>query len=87
MTRIRPTPGPRRALYFNDSVVVGWYMIYSAQFEQLPLRQRPHCTTGSLAILSGKGRDRRYLRLSPADRRAIIEILRDTKPDLPAYFR
>jgi hypothetical protein len=24
--------------------------------------------------------------LSPADRRAVVEILRDTKPDLPAYF-
>ena len=49
-------------------------------------------TLGRLAsrvasILSGKERDQKYLGLSPDDRRAIIEILRDTKAGLPDYFR
>jgi hypothetical protein len=38
-------------------------------------------------VLSGEAREKPYSRLSPADRRAIIEILRDTKKDLPASFR
>jgi hypothetical protein len=38
-------------------------------------------------ILSGKEKDSRYTRLRAAERRAIVEILRDTKPDLPDYFR
>ena len=39
------------------------------------------------AILSGKAAGAQYRQLSAVDRRAVIEILRDTKPDLPAYFR
>jgi hypothetical protein len=38
------------------------------------------------AILSGTERDRRYDRLSATDRQAIVEILRDTKTDLPPSF-
>ena len=38
-------------------------------------------------ILSGAETNRRYTRLKAADRTAVIEILRETKPDLPAYFR
>jgi hypothetical protein len=38
-------------------------------------------------ILSGEETDKKYARLSLADRQAIIEILRDTKPDLPGYFQ
>jgi hypothetical protein len=38
-------------------------------------------------ILSGRDKDNRYGRLTPADRTAVLEILRDTKTDLPPYFR
>jgi hypothetical protein len=38
-------------------------------------------------ILSGKDASVRYAHLSAENRQAIIEILRDTKPDLPAEFR
>jgi hypothetical protein len=38
-------------------------------------------------VLSGGAADARYQALSPADRDAVIAILRDTKPDLPEYFR
>jgi hypothetical protein len=37
-------------------------------------------------VLSGKDQDARYRHISASDRKAILEILRDTKPDLPAYF-
>jgi hypothetical protein len=38
-------------------------------------------------ILSGQDKSKRYDRLTTADRQAIVEILRDTKPDLPEYFQ
>jgi hypothetical protein len=39
-------------------------------------------------VLSGEEQDDRYrAALSLADRQAIVEILRDTKTDLPAYFQ
>jgi hypothetical protein len=38
-------------------------------------------------ILSGREQDPRYRRLTIDDRRAIVEILRDTKKDVPEYFR
>jgi len=62
------------------------YMIYSSQFEKLPAEARAAVYERLFAILSGKDKDRRYQRISNADRRAILEILRDTKPDLPKYF-
>ena len=39
------------------------------------------------AILSGEESGRPYDRLTEEDRRAVIEILIDTKPGLPDYFR
>jgi len=39
-------------------------------------------------VLSGQEQDPRYrAALSLADRRAIVEILRETKSDLPSYFK
>jgi hypothetical protein len=38
-------------------------------------------------ILSGEEKAPKYARLSPADRQAIVDILRETKPGLPAYFQ
>jgi uncharacterized membrane protein len=38
------------------------------------------------AVLSGKETSPALKRLTPADRRAILEILRATKKGLPAYF-
>jgi hypothetical protein len=39
-------------------------------------------------VLSGTERGDRYRRaLSRQDRQVIVEILRDTKKDLPEYFR
>ena len=38
------------------------------------------------SVLSGRVTGEPYTRLSPADRRAIVEILRATKPGLPPQF-
>jgi len=37
-------------------------------------------------VLSGRERSERYNVLRTADRQAILEILRETKPDLPDYY-
>ena len=63
------------------------YMIYSAAFDGLPTVVKAAIYRRLWRILSGQERAARYARLSGADRRAIIEILRDTKKDLPDYFR
>jgi hypothetical protein len=60
------------------------YMIYSAAFDGLPVEARLAVYQRMWRSLSG---DVSSFRMSAEDRRAIIEILRDTKNDLPDYFR
>jgi hypothetical protein len=63
-------------------------MIYSAAFESLPSPAKEAVYQRLWDVLSGKVKDEKYAgKLSPADREAIIQILRDTKPDLPAYYQ
>ena len=62
------------------------YMIYSAAFEALPVDAREAIYARMWAILSGRDTNPRYARLTEADRRAVIEILRDTLHDFPSYF-
>jgi hypothetical protein len=63
------------------------YMIYSDAFDGLPAGARDAVYRRMYAVLSGAEPTSRYSRLSPSDRRAIIDILRETKRDLPAYFK
>ena len=62
------------------------YMIYSEAFEHLPEPARNAIYLRMWEVLSGSEKGTRYARLSLADRRAIVEILRETKPGLPSYF-
>jgi hypothetical protein len=62
------------------------YMIYSEAFDSLPSEARDAVYKRMWQILSGQESDARYARLSLVDRRAIVEILRETKPDIPSYF-
>jgi hypothetical protein len=63
------------------------YLIYSEPFDRLPERARDAVYARLWAVLSGAVDDERYQRLTAQDRRAVVEILRDTKPGLPDYFR
>ena len=63
------------------------YMIYSPQFDALPASARDAIYRRLWQVLSGQEREKPYTRLASTDRRAIVEILRDTKSDLPDYFR
>jgi hypothetical protein len=63
------------------------YMIYSEAFSALPEPAKVLVYDQLWQVLSGRDKDPRFSRLSAADRQAIIEILRDTKKDLPPNFR
>jgi hypothetical protein len=63
------------------------YMIYSAAFDNLPPSVRDPILQQLYDVLAGKGQSEKFAGLSGADRRAILEILQDTKPNLPAYWR
>ena len=58
------------------------YMIYSAAFDGLPAEAKEAVYQRMWRVLSGEI----VSRLSEGDRRAIVEILRETKKDLPQYF-
>ena len=62
------------------------YMIYSAAFDNMPDIVRERVYQRLYEILTGKDQDPAYARLTNDDRRAILEILRDTKPNLAAYW-
>jgi hypothetical protein len=62
------------------------YLIYSASFDALPGPVRDAIYSRLYEILSGKDQSPQYAYLSAADRRAILEILRDTKTGLPASW-
>lgn len=63
------------------------YMIYTETFDALPPAAKAFAYERLWDVLSGNAIDRAYEGLSSADRRAIIEILRETKSGLPAYFQ
>jgi hypothetical protein len=62
------------------------YMIYSEAFDALPAKAKAAVYERMWRILSGKEQGKAYSNLSLADRRAVVEILRETKKDLPGYF-
>jgi hypothetical protein len=63
------------------------YMIYTEAFDALPPAARDAVYRRLWDVLSGRDTHQRYRVLTAADRQAIIQILRDTKTNLPAYFR
>jgi hypothetical protein len=63
------------------------YLIYSEAFDALPDKIKAHLYKRLWDILSGKDTNSDFQRLTPATRRAILEILCDTKSDLPDYWK
>ncbi len=57
------------------------YTIYSPAFDALPPPVKAAVYARLRAVLSAADRSPRYTRLSARDRTAVLEILRDTKPD------
>ena len=63
------------------------YMIYSPAFDALPDDLKQAIYDRMWIILSGRDRTGKYAKLSFADRRSVVQILRGTKKDLPDYFQ
>jgi len=60
------------------------YMIYAPMFDALPQTARSRVRERLSAVLSGTDAGPKYAHLTPALRTAIVEILRETKPDVMA---
>ena len=63
------------------------YMLYTPAFDALPAIATDAIYARMWEILSGEVQADRYVRLSLADRQSIVDILRDTKTNLPSYFQ
>jgi hypothetical protein len=63
------------------------YMIYSPAFDALPPPALEAVFARIWKVLSGGITGAPYTKLTPDDRAAIVEILKDTKPNLPLYFQ
>jgi hypothetical protein len=62
------------------------YLVYSEAFDALPKPAKEKVYARLYEVLSGKETGSSYEYLSPDARRAILEILRETKNDLPEYW-
>jgi len=63
------------------------YLIYSQAFDDLPVEMKEYVLEKLWQILNGVDKSKKYAHLSDADRLALIQILCDTKPGLPPYWK
>jgi hypothetical protein len=62
------------------------FLIYSESFDGLPEAARERVYRRLWEVLSGQDTSPTFARMTEADRRAVKEILIDTKPGLPEYW-
>jgi hypothetical protein len=62
------------------------YMIYTEAWDKLPEIARMRAYRRLHEVLTGKDQGKKFARLSAEDRRAALEIVRATKPNLPRYW-
>jgi hypothetical protein len=62
------------------------YLIYSPSFDALPAEVRDYILQKMFAVLTERDKSKEFEHLSSADRRAILEILRETKSNLLDYW-
>jgi hypothetical protein len=63
------------------------YLIYSESFDSLPEPAKGYVYHRLLEILTGQDQSSDFAKLSADDRKAILEILLETKPELPEEWR
>ena len=63
------------------------YVVYSRQFDGLPAEAKERVYLRLWEVLTGTDTSKEFAHLSADDREAVIEILRETKKDLPAYWK
>jgi hypothetical protein len=63
------------------------FLIYSSSFDAMAAPIKEVILQKLHDILTGKNSDEQFARLSADDRKALLEILRETKLNLPDYWR
>jgi hypothetical protein len=63
------------------------YVIYTEAFDALPPPVKDYVLRRLWEVFSGKDTSKEFAPLSAEDRRAIVDILRETKPNLPDYWK
>jgi hypothetical protein len=63
------------------------YLIYSKAFDDLPAPVKDRIFLRLWEVLTGKDTSKEFAHLSTNDRRAILEILVETKANLPGYWQ
>src|SRR5581483_2223214 len=63
------------------------YLIYSEAFDNIPGPALGYLYRRLWLVLTGQVKEKEFAAISAADRKAILEILRGTKKNLPDYFR
>ena len=63
------------------------YMIYSSAFDGLPAEVKDYVWQRMWDVLVHREDAERFAHLRKDDRQAIVEILRETKPGLPSYWK
>jgi hypothetical protein len=63
------------------------YLIYSEAFDKMPAAVKEYTYQRLFDVLTGKDESKDFAHLPREERTAILEILRDTKKDLPAYWK
>ena len=63
------------------------FLIYTDAFDNLPQPSRDYVLQRMFDVLTGKDTSEKFAHLSNDDRLAILEILRETKTNLPDYWK
>jgi hypothetical protein len=63
------------------------YVVYTKQFDGLPEVAKQRIYLRLWEVLTGKDQSKPFEHLKADDRKAILEILRETKPGLPGYWK
>jgi hypothetical protein len=63
------------------------YLVHSQSFRALPDEAKGYVLRRMWEILTGQDASMKFAHLTSGDRRAIVDILRDTMPDLPDFWR
>jgi hypothetical protein len=63
------------------------FLIHSPSFDAIAAPIKEVILQKLFDVLVGKNTSEPYNKMSPEDRRAVLEILRETKKDLPEYWK
>lgn len=63
------------------------FLIHSRMFDELPSAMKEYVYSEMWEILAKGKHAERYAHITPEDRRAILEILKETKSDLPDFWQ